>query len=554
MRPRRDPQVVWAPRAERGRLFVVTGEEMRRLDALTIESGTPGGVLMERAGSLAAQVLRERFARELRRGVVVVAGKGNNGGDALVVARHLRRRRVPVSVFLAASASGLSGDALENLSRWKRMRGSLTEFGPGGILALAEATARAGVLVDGLFGTGLRGGIDEPSRAIIETLNVAPAPILAVDVPSGLDADRGVPLGAAVQATVTVTFGFPKLGLLVHPGAGLAGEVVVADIGIDPGALAAATPRGRLLTPDAVASALPPRVSDSHKGTYGHVLIAAGALGKSGAALLCGRAALRAGAGLVTLASPAPALSGVLVATPELMTEPLADENGAWTFEAERPARLLAALEGKDAVVLGPGVGVTPATRALTRWLITSSPVPLVIDADGLNCLAGDLSCLEQRRGPIVLTPHPGEMARLAGCSTAEIQRDRVGAARFLAERYGVVVVLKGSRTVIASPSGLVAINPTGNAGMASGGMGDALAGMIGSLLAQGLEVAEAAETAVFWHGAAADRVAGRRGEAGLLASDVIEELPPVLLEMQARLFGAARAVGDSGGTRGRKR
>jgi NAD(P)H-hydrate epimerase len=535
-------------------LFAVTGEEMRRLDALTIEGGTPGGVLMERAGSLAAEVVRERFPHELRRGVVVVAGKGNNGGDALVVARHLRRRKVAVSVFLAAPSSSLRGDALENLSRWKRMRGSLTEIGRGGILELAEATARAGVLVDGLFGTGLRGEIDGPSREIIETLNAAPAPILAVDVPSGLDADRGIPMGAAVQATVTVTFGFPKIGLLVHPGAGLAGEVVVADIGIAPAALASATPRGRLLTADEVAATLPPRASDSHKGTYGHVLIAAGALGKSGAASLCGRAALRAGAGLVTLASPAPALAGVLVVTPELMTEPLADENGGWAFEDQVSARLLAALEGKNAVVFGPGVGVTPATRALARWLIASSLVPLVIDADGLNCLAGDLSWLEQKRSAIVLTPHPGEMARLTAGSTAEIQGDRVGAARSLAERHGVVVVLKGSRTVIAAPSGLVAINPTGNAGMASGGMGDALAGIIGSLVAQGLEPAEAAETAVFWHGAAADRVAARRGEAGLLASDVIEELPPTLREMQAHLFGVARAAADSGEKRRRKR
>ena len=212
MKPGRDLQV--APGAERGRLFAVTGEEMRRLDALTIENGTPGDVLMERAGELAAEVLRERFANELRRGVVVVAGKGNNGGDAFVVARHLRRRRVPVAVFLAAAPERLRGDARKNLLRWKRMRGPLHELAPGGTAALADAAGHAGVLVDGLFGTGLRGEIDESSRAIVETLNASPAPILALDVPSGLDADRGVALGAAVQATMTVTFGFPKLGLL----------------------------------------------------------------------------------------------------------------------------------------------------------------------------------------------------------------------------------------------------------------------------------------------------------------------------------------------------
>ena len=288
---------------------------------------------------------------------------------------------------------------------------------------------------------------------------------------------------------------------------------------------------------------MPRRASDSHKGTYGHVLIAAGSSGKSGAASLCGRAALRAGAGLVTIASPAAALSAILVSTPELMTQALPDDGGAWTFGAEGPARLLALLEGKDAVVLGPGIGVTPATRALTQWLVARSPAPLLIDADGLNCLADDLSCLGHKRSPIVLTPHPGEMSRLAGCSTGDVQADRVGAARRLAERHGVVVVLKGSRTVIASEGGLVAINPTGNPGMASGGMGDALAGIIGSLLAQGLEPMEAAEAGVFWHGAAADRVASRRGEAGLLASDVIDELPPSLMAMQAGLFDAPRVV-----------
>jgi len=206
LKPRRDSLAAEAPRAERGCLYAVTAEEMRRLDTLTIESGTPGDMLMERAGALAAEVLRERFPRELRRGVVVVAGKGNNGGDALVIARYLRRWRVPVSVFLAAPEARLQGDARTNLLRWKRMRGPVHEMTAGSLIALAEATAGAGVLVDGLFGTGLRGQIEEPSRAIIETLNAAPAPILAVDVPSGLDTDRVVPLGAAVQATVTATF------------------------------------------------------------------------------------------------------------------------------------------------------------------------------------------------------------------------------------------------------------------------------------------------------------------------------------------------------------
>ncbi len=527
-----------APLGERGRLFLVTSDEMRRMDAETIARGTPGETLMERAGALAADVVRQRFRRELRRGVLVVAGKGNNGGDAFVIARLLRRRRVRVEVALAARESDVAGDARTNLLRWKRSGGGIREIARGGLTTLAEAASRAGVIVDGLFGTGLRGRLDERSQAIVETLNGASAPILAVDVPSGLDADRGLPLGAAVQANTTVTFAYPKVGLVVHPGAELAGEVVVADIGISREALRAVAPRQRLLTSAAVGSALPRRAPDTHKGSYGHVLVLAGSLGKSGAAMLCGRASLRAGAGLTTVASPA--LGLVLAETPELMTEPLPDHDGGWRFADNDAQRLLHLFDGKDSLVFGPGIGVTPATRALCEWLIASSPLPLVIDADGLNCLAGQIGWLKKRRSPLVLTPHPGEMARLLSCSTGDVQENRVDAARRLAGDYGITVVLKGARTVVADPGGVVAVNPTGNPGMASGGMGDALAGMIGSLFAQGIQATEAAEVAVFWHGAAADRVATRRGEAGLLASDVIEALPPTLRGLQDELFADA--------------
>jgi hydroxyethylthiazole kinase-like uncharacterized protein yjeF len=518
----------------------VTSDEMRRMDADTIARGTPGEVLMERAGALTADVVRQRFRRELRRGVLVVAGKGNNGGDAFVIARRLRRHRVRVEVALAAGESDVAGDARRNLLRWKRLGGGLREIGKGGLTTLVEAASRAGVIVDGLFGTGLRGPLDEHSQAIVEILNGTPAPIVAVDVPSGLDADRGLPLGGAVQATLTVTFAYPKVGLVVHPGAELAGEVVVADIGISHEALRGVAPRQRLLTSAAIGSALPRRAPDSHKGSYGHVLVLAGSLGKSGAAMLCGRSSLRAGAGLTTVASPSPALVVVLAQTPELMTEPLPDHDGGWRFTSSDAPRLLHLFDGKDAVVFGPGIGVTPATRALSEWLIASSPLPMVIDADGLNCLAGQIGWLKERRSPLVLTPHPGEMARLLSCSISDVQGNRVDAARRLATDYRVTVVLKGARTVIADPGGVVAVNPSGNPGMASGGMGDALAGMIGSLLAQGVEATEASEVAVFWHGAAADRVASGRGEAGLLASDVIDALPPTLRGLQDGLFADA--------------
>lgn len=524
-----------APLVIGGRMLVTSSAEMRALDQKTIALGTPGEALMERAGARAVEALRERFGHELKRGVVVVAGKGNNGGDGFVMARLLRRRRVKVELFLAAAPSELRGDAAIAAGRWARAGGRTREVGrrAADLDALAAAVAGCGVVVDGLFGTGLRGALDETSQAIVATMNGSPAPILAIDIPSGLDADRGVALGEAVQAAMTVTFAYPKTGLLLQPGAELAGEVVVADIGIDPRAVEEVAPRQRWLTGGVVPAALGPRAADSHKGTYGHVLVLAGAVGKSGAAAMCGRAALRSGSGLVTVASPGPALGPLLAATPELMTEPLPDADGGWSFSTAQSTRLLRLLDGKDAAVFGPGVGTSPMARALTEWLIGHAPVPLVIDADGLNCLAGQIGWLRTKRGPIVLTPHPGEMARLLGGSTADVQADRVGAARKLAVDQRVVVVLKGSRTVVAAPDGTVSINSTGNPGMASGGMGDALAGILGSLLGQGLAPFEAAEVGVLWHGAAGDRVARRRGEAGLLASDLVDELPPTLAELQ---------------------
>jgi NAD(P)H-hydrate epimerase len=529
-----------SPSQPNGAIFpelVVTSAEMREIDRLTIEgSGGSGDRLMERAGAGAVEVLRERLGEALRAGVVVVAGKGNNGGDALVMARHLKRRRVRCQVFLSCSPEELSPDAARNYRRWRAIGGKVRELRREGIGALVDAYARCGVVVDGLFGTGLRGTLDEESRTLVEALNASPVPILAVDVPSGLDSDRGVPLGAAVQATVTATFGFPKLGLLIHPGADFAGEVAVVDIGVSPEAVRSVAPKQRWIGPSVLLEAVPPRFPDTHKGTYGHVVILAGSRGKTGAALLAARAAVRAGAGLVTLASPATALLGVVGAAPEVMTEPLEDRNGSWHFSPNDLSGMLRALDGKTAAVFGPGVGVSPATRSLLEWLLANCPVPLVVDADGLNCLAGQIGWLAAARVPVVLTPHPGEMARLLGTSVEEVQADRPAAARKLAER-GPVVVLKGARTLVACPDGRLWVNLTGNPGMASGGMGDALSGIIGALLAQGVAAAQAAAAAVFWHGLAADRVAACRGEVGLCASDVIEELPAALASTTAELL-----------------
>jgi len=505
---------------------------MRTLDRWTIEHGTPGHVLMERAGAGAVRVLRERLRRP-RGPVVVVCGRGNNGGDGFVVARHLRRARVPVEVWLAARPEEVRGDAARMLAAWRRARGAVRALAtPADVEALARRLVRAAAVVDALFGTGLNAPVAGVAAAVIAAINACGAPVLAVDIASGLSADTGAPLGAAVRATVTATFGYPKVGQLMYPGVEHTGLLAVVDIGIPREALAAVAPGTVLLESEEVGAHLPPRRRDAHKGDFGHVLVIAGSRGKTGAALLAAQAAARSGAGLTTLAVPA-TLQAVLEAqVREAMTAALADTGDGAAALADGAAAS-ALLADRGAVVCGPGLGQASATRELIRHVVRQCTAPLVLDADGLNAVAGT-SVLRDRPGPTVITPHPGEMARLSGGDTVRVQADRLGAARAFARAERVVVVLKGARTVIASPVGATAICPTGNPGMASGGTGDVLAGVIGALLAQGLAAYDAAALGVFAHGAAGDAVAARQGEVGLLASDLLAELPATLERLQA--------------------
>jgi len=507
-------------------LIVVTADEMRALDRWTIEHGTPGPVLMERAGGGAARVLRARLGRP-RGPVVVVCGRGNNGGDGFVVARHLRRARIPVEVWLAANPEDVRGDAAGMLAAWRRGRNALHDLtGRGRVEALASRLARTAVVVDALLGTGLNAPVSGLAAAVIEAVNrwaeSSGRPVLAIDIASGLAADSGRPLGVAIRATVTATFGCAKIGQVVYPGIDYTGVLDVVDIGIPPAALAAVHPRTSLLERGEVGRLLPPRPRDAHKGTFGHVLVIAGSRGKTGAALLAAEGAARAGAGLTTLAVPAALQAAFEGRVREVMTAALPD-----------PGEIGSMLAGRAAVVCGPGLGVTDETRAVVGEVVRRTPAPLVLDADGLNIVAGT-GLLRERAGPTVVTPHPGEMARLLGCETAEVQADRLAAARRVARGEGVVVVLKGARTVIAAPDGEAAISPAGNPGMASGGTGDVLAGIVGGLLGQGLAPFDAAILGVLAHGAAGDRVAARQGEVGLLAGDLLAELPPTLAELQA--------------------
>jgi NAD(P)H-hydrate epimerase len=458
--------------------------------------------------------------------VVVVCGRGNNGGDGFVVARHLKRARLSVEVWLAARPEAVQGDAARMLAGWRRTRGVVHALATDAdVAALARRMSRAALVIDALFGTGLNAAVAGLPAAVIEAINSSGTPVLAVDIASGLSADTGAPCGTAVRAAATVTFGQAKIGQLVHPGLELTGALEVADIGIPPDALAAVGPQTTLLEEGEMGALLPSRPRNAHKGTFGHVLVVAGSRGKLGAALLATEGALRAGAGLTTLAV-APDLQPLCEGrVREAMTVALP--------HAGEGSALDALLAARGAVVCGPGLGLDAGVRALVAQVVRRCAAPLVLDADGLNAVAGT-DLLRARPAPTIVTPHPGEMARLLGGDGASVQGDRVAAARGFARTHGVIVVLKGARTVVAAPDGRAAICPTGNPGMATGGTGDVLAGLTGGLLAQGLAPFAAACLAVYAHGAAGDAVAARRGETGLVAGDLLAEFPPTLARLQA--------------------
>ncbi len=510
-------------------MIVVTAKEMRELDRLTIEKyGVPSLTLMERAGIGVVDAMLGRFGRLAQEGVLVVAGRGNNGGDGLVVARHLKRKRVPCEVALLGRKEDLSPDAAANLQAYQKARGKFCEISTKVGSGLAARLNRKRVVVDAILGTGLSKEVGGFYREAIELINASGLPVVAVDLPSGLDSDAGRPLGTAIQAEMTVTFGYPKLGQVIYPGLSYVGELVVADIGIRAEAVAEVCPRTELLDSGDISWLVPVREADSHKGTYGHLVVLAGSRGKTGAASLACRAAMRVGTGLVTLAGPR-ALNNIYASSlVEVMTEPLANspDEDLEPLNNQQWERLL---EKKSTLLFGPGIGVKASCQTTLRWLLRNLELPWVIDADGLNNLAADPSGLRRAKTVPVLTPHPGEMARLIGADTGAVNRDRTGVASHFARDHHCYVVLKGARTVIATPQGRVFINPTGNPGMASGGTGDVLAGILAGLLAQGLAVEDSLKLGVFLHGFAGDLVATERGQIGMIASDIVEMLPEAM-------------------------
>jgi ADP-dependent NAD(P)H-hydrate dehydratase / NAD(P)H-hydrate epimerase len=515
---------------------VLTSQQMREADRRTINDvGIPGIVLMENAGRQILSAM-EAHIEGLRGGsVAVLAGRGNNGGDGFVVARTLSQRNINATVFLFGRVGEVAGDARTNLNVLGQLGISVVEIADAQAWELHSGEALgADVIVDAIFGTGLRDPLSGLLETVAADVNASGKPVVAVDLPSGLSADSPEPPGPFIEATMTVTLAAPKLPLVLPPAEAGAGDLVIADIGIPHDVIDNLEgPRLALLTREDMRGLLEPRAQDSHKGDYGRVLIVAGSIGKTGAAFLAAMAALRSGAGLVTIATPRSCVPILAAMAPEFMTLPL-DETPAGTVDFAAVDEVLGF--PADVIAVGPGLGSGPGTSAFVHALVERSATTLVLDADALNAFADDPDRLAGKEGvDIIVTPHPGEMARLIGMSTDEVQRSRLELARDFAASHGVTVILKGHRTIIATPEGSAYINLTGNPGMATAGTGDVLTGMVAAWAAQLLDAEAAAQLAVYLHGLAGDLAEADDSDVSLVASDVIARLGDAMAELTAR-------------------
>ncbi len=508
-------------------MILVTANEMQAMDRQTIEDfGIPGMVLMENAGRGATRFLLEQFPDIENKKVGVIAGRGNNGGDGFVMARYLNHKGIRVQVYLLSGTDRVQGDALANLNLLKPLEVPVVEI-PNDASFSKVKSEMHGVdyWIDAILGTGLNSDVKGYFKTIIDYINGLNRPVFAVDMPSGLNSDTGQPCGACIRAAATSTFAYAKTGHMVYPGADYTGNLKIVDIGIPPHIVTAVGPKHFLITAQLIRSHLIPRPAEAHKGSTGHLLVVAGSVGKTGAAAMTSMAALRTGAGLVTLGvaeSLNAALEGQML---EAMTVPL-PESGSGILGDSAFNAIQKELPGKRCLAIGPGLGQAAETKKLIHKIIRQSEIPMVVDADGLNNLTGEVKLFSKAKAPIILTPHPGEMARLLDTKASIIQQNRIQYAREFSTQHNVHIILKGARTIIAHPDGRVYINPTGNAGMASGGMGDVLTGMIAGLIVQGLTPEAACHAGVYLHGAAADTLVGAMGPYGYLAGDVMKAIP----------------------------
>lgn len=515
---------------------VLNAAQMREADNRTIDDiGIPAVVLMENAGRQVVATLESAFADLSASRVAILCGRGNNGGDGLVIARVLRERHIDIGVYLLGPGNGLKGPAAANLSIARQLGIDVVEIVDAQAWELHSTdVVGSDIIVDAMFGTGFRGTIEGLCETVFADVNGAAKPVIAVDIPSGLSADTHLVPGPSIRATMTVALGAAKIPLVLPPAENFAGNLIVAEIGIPQGVInGVAGPWLELLTKDSMRALVEPRASDSHKGDYGRVLVIAGSRGKIGAAHLAADAALRSGAGLVTVATPLSCQNVVAAMGPEYMTEGCEEtSDGTVAFEAlERLLEIDA-----DVIALGPGIGRHPSTAALVQGLVERSGVPLVLDADALNAFVGEPDRLIGRDGvDIIITPHPGEMARLTGLTIEEVQARRLEVARDFASTHHVHVVLKGHRTIVASPDGRAFVNITGNPGMATGGTGDVLTGMIAAWFGQLLDAEAACKLAVYVHGLAGDLADADEGEVAMTATDIIARLGDAVLDLVAR-------------------
>ena len=520
---------------------VLNAKQMRAVDRQTIDDvGIGSLVLMENAGRQVVAALESLVEDLPSRRVVALCGTGNNGGDGFVVARTLQQRGIDVVVVVVGASADVRGDARMNLDIIGRLGVPVVEVADAQSWELhAPTVTSADIVVDALMGTGLGRALAGLHDTVVADLNASPATVVSIDLPSGLSADTNDLIGPAVRADITVTLGAPKIPLVLPPAEHGAGEVVVADIGIPyPIIDMIEGPRVYLLTREYVRTLVEPRGPDAHKGDFGHVLVVGGSRGMTGAAVLAARGALRSGAGRVTVATPASVQPIVAGHGVEYMTRPLSDANGVCAADAVEAVLALAA----DVVAAGPGLGTGPTVTAFVRDLIERGAAPLILDADALNACAGDAAVLVGRDDrPIIITPHPGEMARLLGCSSDDVQANRLSLAVEFATAHHVYVVLKGYRTIVALPDGRAFVNPTGSPGMATGGSGDVLTGMLAAWLAQLMDPASACQLAVYLHGSAGELADADEGEVSMTAADIVMHIGEALQQLASRERVAAQ-------------
>ena len=512
---------------------VVTSNQMRKIDKIAIEEyKIPSLNLMENAGNSVVNLIKSKFGCPENKKIVIFAGKGNNGGDGFVAGRILTNLGAKVKVYLLGKIKEVKGDAKINLERFRSLGKEIIEItAPEDLLGEENYLKEANLIIDAILGTGTTGELNELLRVTVDWLNSLNKPVVSIDIPTGVCADTGRLLPTAIKAVYTVTMGLPKPGLILFPGSEYAGEVVIAKIGFPEELLEDKKLSLNLITEELVKKMFSPRKKDTHKGDYGKIFILAGSAGFTGAAYLCSQSAIRTGAGLVTLGIPA-SLNDILeVKLTEVMTKPL-PETKERTLSLEAEEEILKFMEKSDILAIGPGISQNPETKELIRKIILKSKIPMVIDADGINAIAGSVDILKEIKVPLILTPHPGELSRLINKNIEEIKTNPINIARNFVQEYNAVLVLKLARTVIGEPSGQIYLNTTGNPGMASGGVGDVLTGIIAALLGQNFSPIDSAIAGVYLHGYAGDLAKEKKGEFSLIATDIIEEIPEVLKRM----------------------